>query len=75
MVSVPLRSPPVFTSASNETLPLPVSSGLTTRTQETSLDALHVQPGMVETETLNAPPSAGIREEEFASSKRHAAAC
>ena len=73
--SVPLRSPPVFASATNATLSLPVSSELTTRTHDTSLDALHLQPGIVDTETLNGPPSGGTREEELASSNRHAAAC
>jgi hypothetical protein len=75
ILSVPLRSPVVFGSATNDTLPLPVCSELTTRTQDTSLDALHLQPGMVETETLKGPPSAGTRDEELASSNRHAAAC
>jgi hypothetical protein len=75
MVSVPLRSPVVFMSATNEPSPLPVSSELTTRTQGTPLDALHLQPGIVETETLKGPPSGGTREEELASSNRHAAAC
>jgi len=65
----------VFGSATNDTLPLPVCSELTTRTQDTSLDALHLQPGTVETETLKGPPSAGTREEELARSNRHAAAC
>ena len=75
MVSVPLRSPVVFMSATNETAPLPVSSELTTRTQDTSLEALHLQPVIVETETLKGPPSGGTREEELASSNRHGAAC
>jgi hypothetical protein len=65
----------VFTSATNETSPLPVSSELTTRNQDTSLDALHLQPGIVETATLKGPPSAGTREDELASANRHAAAC
>jgi hypothetical protein len=72
--SVPLRSAAVFTSATNSALPLPVSSELTTRTHETSLDAFHLHPETAETETLNGPPSCGIREEELASSKRHGAA-
>jgi hypothetical protein len=75
MVSLPLRSPVVFMSATNDALPLPVSSELTNRTQGTSLEALHLQPAIVETETLKGPPSGGTREEELASSNRHAAAC
>jgi hypothetical protein len=52
MRSVPLRSPDVFASATNSAVPLPVTSGLVTRSHETSLDALHLQPGTADTATL-----------------------
>src|SRR5918999_4447902 len=57
ILSVPLRSPAVFTSATNSALPLPVASELATRTHGTSLDALHLHPETAETETLKGPPS------------------
>jgi hypothetical protein len=74
ILSVPLRSSAVFTSATNSALPLPVTSELTTRTHGTSLDALHLHPETAETETLKGPPSGESREDELASSKRHGAA-
>jgi hypothetical protein len=72
--SVPFRSPAVFTSAANAALPLPVISGLTTRTHETSLDALHLHPAVADTATVKGPPSGETREDELPSSKRHGAA-
>jgi hypothetical protein len=64
----------VFTSATNSALPLPVTAELTTRTHGISLDALHLQPEIVETDTLNRPPSGGTREDELPSWKRHGVA-
>src|SRR4051812_35575595 len=49
ILSVPLRSPAVFTPATNSALPLPVASALTTRTHGTSLDALHLHPASADT--------------------------
>ena len=74
IVSVPLRSPAGFASATKAALPLPVTSELTMRNQATSLDALHLHPGIVETETVKEPPSGEIRKKELPSSKRHGAA-
>jgi hypothetical protein len=74
ILNVPVRSPVVFTSTTNSALPLPVTSGLTTRTHGTSLDALHTHPGTADTETLIRPPSGGTCEEELSSSNRHGAA-
>jgi hypothetical protein len=74
IVNVPLRSPAVLASATNAALPVPVSSELTTRTQGASLDALHLHPEIVATETVKGPPSGDTCEEELSSEKRQGAA-
>ncbi len=75
MVIVPLRSPEVFTSATNSALPSPTASALTIRTHGSALAALHRHPVSVETETLKGPPADDIWVEALPSSKRHGAAC